>query len=408
LALGVFLLFLPTLVALTQPVVGPEIVSGPLPFYAYSVIATPGIAMAKDGQGVAIAWAMANTAEKQRIFVARLDATGHVAGSTVEVPVSSEPVDAGYPSIAASETGTGFTLAWMETSRVYPYAVRAVYSRLDADVKSSAPAVLQPLKEVTSPVLVRSGRATWMSVGRTLWQIRPDGSLNGPIDSGVTASDMTIGKEDLPLVVSGRKVTGGFTCSPTPACHVPPGFNVCPEQCRIYQYFYVLDFLAVYKASASQTFSFVSDAQPAVQSNGEDVVVAWFSGAPSQGGYVEAVRLSPHSFYDFPKGVPLLLGAFAPGIGLTRPDMATDGERYVIVWRTTSPAGDHDIVGASIDATGVITPLTIATSMDDERDPSIVAAGNGRFLVAYEKFGEGAGHLAGKFITFGGRPRVGR
>lgn len=56
-----------------------------------------------------------------------------------------------------------------------------------------------------------------------------------------------------------------------------------------------------------------------------------------------------------------VLGQFGPDSGPTRPDIATDGERYLVVWRTTSPTGDHDVDGASIDRAGNITHLAIAT-----------------------------------------------
>ena len=82
-----------------------------------------------------------------------------------------------------------------------------------------------------------------------------------------------------------------------------------------------------------------------------------------------------------------------------------DGSRYVIVWQTTTPAGDHDIAGASIDADGNVIPLTIAMSTADEREPSIISIRSGAFLVAYEKIGVDR-RIAGRFITFDGRERA--
>jgi len=50
--------------------------------------------------------------------------------------------------------------------------------------------------------------------------------------------------------------------------------------------------------------------------------------------------------------------------------------------------------------------MSIATSPVDERDPSVLAVGNGRFLVAYEKIGGGDRRLAGRFIDFEPRRRT--
>jgi|SRR5438132_7837304 len=64
------------------------------------------------------------------------------------------------------------------------------------------------------------------------------------------------------------------------------------------------------------------------------------------------------------------------------------------------------IVGASIDRSGNVAYMSIATSPVDERDPSVLAVGNGRFLVAYEKIGGGDRRLAGRFIDFEPRRRT--
>ena len=38
-----------------------------------------------------------------------------------------------------------------------------------------------------------------------------------------------------------------------------------------------------------------------------------------------------------------------------------------------------------------------------ERDPSVVALGNGKFLVAYDKLSNGERRIAGRFVTFENR-----
>ncbi|HEX3577656.1 MAG TPA: hypothetical protein VHY33_03755 [Thermoanaerobaculia bacterium] len=119
-------------------------------------------------------------------------------------------------------------------------------------------------------------------------------------------------------------------------------------------------------------------------------------------------RLLPPSFTDFPTSVRQyrVIGRFGPDIGPTRADIACDGERYVVVWRSGTDGGSsHDIIGASIDRAGNILPISIATSAADERDPGVISMGDGTFLVTYEKLQNGERRLAGRFVTFGSRIR---
>jgi hypothetical protein len=164
-----------------------------------------------------------------------------------------------------------------------------------------------------------------------------------------------------------------------------------------------LQYLALYGISAANDFNFDSNAAPAIRGDGRDVALVWLQGAQVSGGSVVMTRLSPPSFTDFFPGVnqPLVIGSFGPDAGPTRPDIAGDGERYVVVWRTQTPGRSHDIAGASIDRAGNIIPLSIATSTADERDPSVVSMGDGTFLVAYEKVSDGDRRIAGRFVTFG-------
>ena len=137
-------------------------------------------------------------------------------------------------------------------------------------------------------------------------------------------------------------------------------------------------------------------------------MLVWLNGAHGLGGDVVLSRLLPSSFTDFQTAVNQfrIIGRFGPEGGTTRPDIASDGERYVVVWRTALSDGTHDIVGASIDRAGNIIPLSIATSTADERDPSVISLGDGTFLVAYEKLSDGQRQIAGRFVTFDPRARA--
>jgi hypothetical protein len=168
-----------------------------------------------------------------------------------------------------------------------------------------------------------------------------------------------------------------------------------------------MQFVALRSLSAAKTLPFDSDAAPAIQSDGRDVMLAWFRGTQLTGGEVVMNRLQPSALSGFSQAVdePRILAPFGGDAGATRPDIATDGERYVIVWRTRGTQGEHDIVGASIDRNGNVIPLSIANSLADERDPSIVTLGPGKFLVAYEKI-DGDRRIAGRFLTFDSRSRA--
>jgi hypothetical protein len=390
---------LPALASLGQPAIGPEVLSDPLPYVSpISQLAVPSVAMAKDRAGVAIAWMMPSAQGKQRIYVARLNATAHIEGAVREIPIAltASEVDAVYPSLAASVSGDGFTLAWTEQT---PAQGVPAYCRLDAALKPSPPVLLF---RAPAPAIVRSGKtATWITAGGLVWQQQKDDSVLEPLNGGPSASDMTVAT-DYPQLIGSRKTVVGSTCGP---CTPDPHSWGCPEVCRINRYATNFTFTALYTSSFTVSFPFDSDAQPAVQSDGRDVLVAWFDGAQSLGGTVLATRVPPASFRVFPVilGQTYALGTFARDAGQTRPDIAFDGERYVVVWRTTSAVGDHDIVGSSLDSNGNVTPFTIAASSADERDPSIIAVGNGVFLVAYQKFNGGELRIAGRYITFSAR-----
>ena len=382
--------------------VSAEIASGPIPSTnVASFLPAPAVALAKDRTGVAIAWLMPGS-DGDRISVVRLDATGHFTGQVQIIPTaSSEAVYVVSPSIAAVPRGDGFTLAWLEIVSTSPPVTRAVYCRLDRDLKPSAPVVLRAITQpVTAPAIVRSGKTTWISAGASAWRLSDDDSLSEPLDAGMAATDMAVAT-DYPQIASFGHFAGPITCPPK--CQTFGRFNPCA--CALVQTIsYSLQFTSLYSVSAAKVFDFDSDVAPAIRSDGRDVALAWFQGARDKGGDVVMTRLLPPSFTDFPAAVnqSRILGTFGPDAGPTRPDVAGDGERYVVVWRTAKGDGTHDVVGASIDRAGNVIPLSIAASSADERDPSVVSIGDGTFLVAYEKL-SGDRQIAGRFVTFGSR-----
>jgi len=406
------LLILQTVAAFAQPTVSAEIASDPIPGQLFpreltpATFNTPAVAMARDRRGVLIAWAMLGSDGYDRISVARLDATGHIAGAVRRIPVASPNlVEVTAPSVAADPGGQGFTIGWLEIPDTYPQSTIAVYCRLDEDLNPSVPSVLPILMAAPSfPPIVRSGKTTWFSLGKQVWQIRADGSAASPLDTGIAVSDMTVGT-DFPQVVSSHVVlTRTTTCGQGPGC-TGGGFFFGNCLCLITTFTnsYLLQFVSLYTLSAEQGFTFDSKAQPAIRSDGRDVMMAWFRGTDNA---VVTARLPPSGFVDFTQATqqPNVVGRFAGNSGLTRPDIAGDGERYLVIWRTHVAGADHDdILGASIDRAGNVIPLSIATTTADAKDPSVIAVGPGQFLVAYEKLTATERRLAGRFVTFESR-----
>jgi hypothetical protein len=362
--------------AFAQVSVGEEAVSDALRSRVVPLlIAAPAVSIAKDRTGVAIAWTMSNGAVSNaadRVYVARLGASAQ-AGPVHEMPLSlSANMHAAYPSLAPAPDGNGVVLAWLEVNQIVPARPGAVFFRLDPALTPSPPIFLFSAATATSPAIVRTkGDSTWISALGNLWKLSKDGTLSASLSS-IAASDMAIGT-DLPQLVGSHGVaSNAFTCRNDPGCAVPN----CSQVCRIpAPSNFALDFLSLLTTLASRTFNFSSDVQPAIASNGRDVLVTWFQGSQ--------------------------IGGELRAFGGTMPAIAADGDRYVAVWRVQRSAGNHDIVGVAIENDGRLTPLSIATSSADERDPAILALGDGAFLVAYEKLVDNERHIAGRFVTFG-------
>jgi hypothetical protein len=398
------LITLATFSAFAQPHVGDEIPSAPIPI-SRSVwsAAQPAVAMATDRDGVAIAWSMPDERAVERVYVARLDAQGHVNGVVRQLPTLNAQLYAFAPSMARSLTGSGFTIAWIEAPADLSTTAKAAFAQLDATLNPSLPQALFDLPK-TAPIVVRTGTRTWVTGGGSVSEITRAGATS-PL-GGLIASDMTVAN-DYPQIVSRQTVAQVARCACDPGPHAWGCTASCPA---IYVYSYSLQFMSLYTFSAAKILSFASDAQPAISSDGQALLIAWMNGAQTTGGDVVVARLDSSSLNDFSQAVArsTTIGTFNRDAGETRPDIASDGNHTVVVWRTRTDAGDHDVVGAAIDHDGRVTSFSIAASAGDERDPSIVALSNGTFLVAYEKIEHGERHIAGRFLTFDERRRAAR
>jgi hypothetical protein len=391
-----------SLAAIAQPVVGPEVVSGPLAASnATFSIPRTAVVMARDRAGVAIAWSMLTSDGVERVHVTRLDNSAHAIGATRVIP---SMIDASFPSIAAAPDGNGFVLAWLERGRFQASpSASLMFCRLDVALQPSEPRLLIKLNTPARPV-VRSGAVTCIAAGVFLWRLEPDGSVSG-YTLGFTTSDMVVG--DSLQLISGERVTGpDYTCADQCRVHGGPFNGSCSDGpgCRIYPQGYRL--LVTSSSWLTYSFGFESDSLPAIESNGRDTLFAWLRGDQSRGGDVVAAHLTTSDETWYAMHSPRVLGTFSADASPSAVDIATDGDRYLTVWRTKLAAGDHDIVAASLDREGRVTPLSIASTPADESDPSVIALGNGTFLIAYEKIDGADRRIAGRIVSFGARRRT--
>lgn len=379
-----------------QPVITSEIATAPhrLATSPLSTTALP-VALARDQHGVAIAWS-----ERNRIHVARLDAFGHIEGAIRELPIrsSSTTVEAHHPSLAPKPSNDGFVIAWIETGRTVPLGV---YSFLDADLEHTPPAFLLS-NETKSSILVRTGSKIWIATDRDVWEVGDDGFVrlafgaDWPVSGLATAGDF-------PSVIS--RPTPTFECS----CQLSGGpFKVCPENCKNFHWSLELRLDQRFASISADLMRFETRVEAALATDGTDLLIAWMNGRQPNGGNVVLASLPSSQPALFPaaiaKAIPI--GTFGADLRRTRPDIATNGTRHVVVWSDRTASGNYDVVGAAIDATGAITPLEIATSGADERDPSVLALPNGNFLVAYEKIRGLQRSVAWRFVLFEGRRRA--
>jgi hypothetical protein len=404
-------LFLVPAVAFSQPFIGEEIASAPISARAlFASLPAPAIAMARDNRGVVIAWTARDASGLNRLYAARLDGTGHVQGAVTQVPTAlGNRVDVDAPSIAKSATSDGFVIGWLERDVDAPDSANAAYCRLDAELNTTAP---QFISFTSSAVVVGSGRSDWITENGMLW--RSDGGrLHDPVPV-MSAGAMVVTSADQPILIGGELVENKVVigCKPDPGCTVGGGpfrgYCVCPIYGSTFTYTLRLMGLNTFWG---ETLDTNNPAQPAIQSNGTDALIVSFQGDHDSNAAVMAQRVL---LSDIPLLVTrpeppihkILLGVVGPDFGQPRPDIATDGERYVVVWRARTATGDYDINGAVLDADNRVTSLSIAASAADERDPSVIFVGGGRFLVAYDKISGSERRLAGRFIDFVSRGRA--
>lgn len=394
-------------------VVGPEIQSGALSNRTSLHYPAQAVAIARDANGIAIAWSMREGAIEESIFIARLDDAGQLSGEIkrLDHSVKSHRV-AFYPSMAPSPDGKGFILAWVELEELNSPRATGAISVVDASLEQIAthPVSITAFSvdnSFASPPIVKSypSGVAWVGINGRLWIVGDDGvPVKAPLDL-TPESDFSF-PEGRPLFAERQNEQMERICPP-PCRWVHGGLGWC--SCgTLYRSRSKFNFIWYEALAFTLAFPSETESGPAVESHGRDTLIVWTPDPSAAGGNVVAMRLDTASFSRFAEIAqsPLVLGTFGPDYSPIRPDIASDGDRFLVVWQTKTSGYDHDIAGAFVDRNGSVTSFAIATSVADERDPSVIAAGPGRFLVAYETIFGGERRIAGRFVTTSQRRRA--
>ena len=353
-----------------QPVLGPEILSAPQP-PSYRVL-QPSVGIAADRGSAVVAWA-----EGDHVFVSVLGIDGRL-GEATDIPASA-PV---APSIVSFRGG--YLLAWVEKT----VPERAIVVRLTAG--------LQPMQQqsiIAETAQLRSdGTSAFLMTGRTAYALAEDAGLN--IGKAIDAGD--------DIAVMGSSTSAHLWHDVTICGH----FNFVCGGTNLYVEVDGPDrkerITAIQTTTGMQTIT----SPAAIAFDGQRLLVACYNvevDVTHLAGLRGLVQVRPYDAGWL--APPITIGAiWEPSSMTVRPSIASDGRRFVIVWRSWN--GEHyQVTGAIIDnSTLVVTPLEIARGPNDALEPGIAAIAPGRFLITWTSLTATERRLGARFLDFGETP----
>ena len=380
------LAWLVTAAAYGQPVIGPELHAAPFNSYGPAVSTpSPALGITRDGSGFAICWSALDDSGKARVFFARLDGRAMIT-SRSELP-AGEPTgeaDAYHPAVASD--GNGFLVAWIERGR-FSGSWQTFVAHLDplGQVVRPPRAISTPLLfmgEPMPPLVVWNGTSYYVAACPLLVQLSAEGELLQVINGGCadgavpTATSVTLAGH-----FSNREDYSGSIF-----CH-----TICIQD------FYSVGLSEQGGCSAGQTFNYLDSLGAGIASSGPQYLIAWpmVVGADT----LVAIRIRNDCTIIDPWFGPLFIDFLAPGggAGTSNPQIVWDGSRFLVVYQV-SQSGGTEIRGATVTDGEVGAPFVIASG--SVRRPTVIAAGPGHFLVAYELLSAQGTQLAGRFVDF--------
>jgi hypothetical protein len=344
---------------LHPPVLGPQILSAPQPPAAS--MSQPAVSAAPATGGATIAWAA-----DDHVYIALLSLEGRIAPQLTELQ-ASQPTP---PSIVPFRGG--YLVAWSNLA----LPEQAVLVKLSQD--------LRPIAETRMPGRsseVRSdGTFAWLLVDGNGFPVSDDGGGLALGGRAFACDDVAVVGNALPPRVSHEEQSCGGH------------FNFCPPG---------LYAVSIAWRNTIQQIPTGTNTFPASLAFDGRTLLSAFYIPDAFGSASGAVRVFAFGAGSPP---PILIGGYIDPQSPPRPSIATDGERFVVVWRSWHP-NDYDVAGAVIDpVTFKVTPLSIAASSADEREPGVAAVAPGRFLITYTVSAEGERRLAARFLDFGETP----
>jgi hypothetical protein len=362
------LLLLFAVAAQAQPSVGPEVVwRAALPLATYRPV-PPAARVTADGDGYVVAWSEVENGIS-RAYAARLNAAGQMAAIGVRtIGVADAP--------AISPFGDRYIAAWLEPDPVdkRPTLFTAALDRNFKLVTSTR------IGLTTGPPVVRTTPSrAWIGSGNMLYEVDRGGGPIAFFDLPRPLDDLAVSGNDAGYVHHESTVSIFIVCPN--GCSLPPPL---PH--------YALTFTWLYRLTASARMQFDSKAPAALASNGDAFLVVWAESKP--------IALKGALFGTSFKPFVISANAQRTFDELTQPQVAWDGQRWVVVWD-----GDAGVQGAVIAPDLTVTPFKV--SAEGSR-PAIASPKGGRFLVTYEVLA-GERRLVSRVVDFtppGQRERV--
>ena len=349
--------------ALAQPFISPPEMTAVLERSPFSTRVAPAMSLAPDGDGFVAAWSAG--AAPSRIYAARLNAAFKPVSPILKLEsYLGEAFDANYPDIAPIDGG--YAIVWLERERIsMPRPASVILARL-------TPAfALQPAMEVTGVAdngLARivDGNADHVSVlvQGNVFTLNANGSRELTQISSANVEDASVPR-GAPVAVATRQFNPPTYipwCGGTPACT-----------------FGSWSLRVQFDKSTFSTNFDKEFAGPAIGYGNGIYLVAWLDNVTKPAGFVGAVRLRANGTAVDPFIRPMTLGNYAGNEWSTRPSIAWDGERFLVVWQS-----GHEIVGAASMPGGGFDNFTLVTTPADAQRPLVVAVRPGRFALAYE------------------------